>query len=224
MLNQISDLVFAPFKNVGLKLIDKIPELIGALILLILGAIVGKLLRKLTEKVLVIAKLDTVSEKIGISEVTHRIGIGRSPAVIIGFLVYWFVFLTFLVSAAEVLKFAIVSELLNQFILFIPRLIAAIFVLAVGVIVGNFLNDIVIKAANANNIKTGMTLGRITKVLIIIFVSIIALEQLQIGTLIVSDTFKIILMSIGIAAAIAFGLGGKSIAEDFLRSFLKRKD
>ncbi|MFH1283262.1 MAG: hypothetical protein ABII27_06315 [bacterium] len=224
MIEKISNLVYLPFKNVGVKVVEVLPKFVGAVFLLFIGVIVGKVIKKVVEKVLVIGKLDTISEKIGISEVTYKIGLGRSPAVIIGFLVYWLIFLTFLMAAAEVLEFKIVSELLNHFILFIPRLVASIFVLAVGLIIGNFLDELISKIAYANKIEPAEKLGKIAKIVIIIFVSVIALEQLQIGTLIVSDTLRIILASVAIAAGIAFGLGGKDIAAEFLRGLFKKKE
>lgn len=224
MYNEITKLVYFPFKEVGIKIVEVLPQFVGAILLLIIGAILGKLLRKLAEKVLVIGKLDTVSEKIGISDFTYKIGFGRSPSVIIGFLVYWLIFLTFMVSAAELLNFTIVTDLLKQFILFFPRLIAAIFVLAVGIIIGNFLDGIIARIAVANKIDFAERLGKISKVLIIIYVSVIALEQLQIKTMIVGDTLRIILGSFAIAIGIAFGLGGKEIAADFLKGLFKKKD
>lgn len=223
MMTGISRLVFIPFKEVGIKVVEVLPQFLGAMMLLVIGAILGKLLKKLAEKVLVVGKLDTVSEKIGISDFTHKVGLGRSPSVIIGFLIYWLIFLTFLVSAAELLNFTIVTELLKQFIMFFPKLIAAIFVLAVGIIIGNFVDGLIVRISAANKIEAGEKLGKISKVIIIIYVSVIALEQLQIKTMIVGDTMRIILASFAIAIGIAFGLGGKDIAADFLKSLYKKK-
>ena len=77
MWNEVSDIVFVPFKNVGIKIVEILPQCVGALVLLLIGAVVGKLLRKLAEKVLVIGKLDTISEKIGISDFSRRAKINQ---------------------------------------------------------------------------------------------------------------------------------------------------
>jgi hypothetical protein len=223
-LQEVGTAVFMPFNSVRLKFFELVPQLIGAVVLLVCGALIAKVLRELTEKVLIIGKLDTIREKTGVSDFIYKIGLGRSPAVIIGFLVYWLILMIFIVCAAEVLKFTVVSELLNKFILFIPRLIAAIFALAIGIIFGNFLDGIVAKIAYANKVEGSDKLGKVAKSIIIIFASVIALEQLEIGTLIVSDTLRIILLSFALACGLAFGIGGKDIAADILKSLFKKKE
>lgn len=216
-------IVSDPFLNFWSRVIATLPSIVGALILLLIGFMVGRALRSAAEKVLSIIKLDEYTAKVGLSEILSRLGFGRSPTYIIGFLVYWLIVLVFIVSASNVVNLTVVSELLENFVLFIPKLIASILIIFGGLVLGHFMLEVVTNAATSNNIKGGAVLGKLANVVVIVFSGLMALQHLGIETQLLTSSFQIVLGTIGLALALAFGLGGKEVAADIVRDFLRGK-
>ncbi|MBI4370516.1 MAG: hypothetical protein HY547_09850 [Elusimicrobia bacterium] len=217
------ELISDPFLNFWTRVVATLPSVVGALILLLIGFMLGRGLRAAVEKAMGLVHLDQYTEKIGFNEIISRVGFGRSPSYVIGFLVYWLVVLVFIVSASNVVELTVVSELLENFVLFIPKLIASILILFGGLVLGHFVNQVVGNAAISNNITGGIVLGKIANVVVVIFASLMALEQLGINTELLASSFQIILGTIGLAMAIAFGLGGKEVAAEILKDLVKTK-
>ena len=102
--------------------------------------------------------LDRHTETIKLNELLARLGFGQSPSFVIGFLVYWLIILVFLVSAANAVQLTVVSELLQRFVLFVPKLIGAVLVVAGGLLLGHFSGEIVRNAATANKLDGAVAL------------------------------------------------------------------
>lgn len=214
-------IVSDPFLNFWSRVVATLPAVIGALILLLIGFMLGRGLRAAAQRLLGVMRLDDYTEKFGFNEILSRVGFGRSPSFIIGFLVYWLIVLVFIVSASNVLQLTVVSELLENFVLFIPKLIASILILFGGLVFGHFVAQIVGNAAMTNNVRGGEMLGKIGSLIVIIFSCLMALQHLGIDTQLLGSSFQIILGAVGLAAAIAFGMGGRDVAADIIKNFLK---
>ncbi|MBI4668198.1 MAG: hypothetical protein HY747_03275 [Elusimicrobia bacterium] len=212
-----------PFLNFWSRVVATLPGIVGALLLLLIGFMLARGLRAVAEKLFRSIRLDEYTEKVGFNEILSRVGFGRSPGFVVGFLVYWLIVLVFIVSAANVVELTVVSELLENFVLFIPKLIASILILFGGLVLGHFVAQIVANAATSNNIRGGSALSQLANVVVIIFASLMALEQLGINTEILSSSFQIILGAICLALALAFGLGGRDMAADIIKDFFKSK-
>ncbi|MBI2069278.1 MAG: hypothetical protein HYT79_01640 [Elusimicrobia bacterium] len=216
-------IVSDPFLNFWSRVVATLPGVVAALILLLIGFMLGRALRATVERLLGMVRLDEYTDKVGFNEILARVGFGRSPSFVFGFLIYWLVVLVFIVSAANVVELTVVSELLEYFVLFIPKLIASILIVFGGLALGHFMAQIVSNAAVSNSIKGGQGLAKLANVVVIIFTALMALEHLGINTELLASSFQIILGTIGLAVAIAFGLGGRDAAADLLKDFLKKK-
>lgn len=219
MLQEWLALMTGPIQHLFVGTLSKLSAVLMALLLLLVGMVVARGVRAGIEKFLTFLQLDEYTEKIKLNELFARLGFGRSPAFILGFLVYWLIVLVFLVSAANVVQLTVVSELLQKFVLFVPRLIGAILVLAGGLLLGHFLSEIVLNAATANKIHGAMALSKVAQFVVIVFASIIALEQIGIDTTVLTSSIQIILAAIGLGFSIAFGLGGRDVAAEIIRNF-----
>src|SRR3989338_3043051 len=111
-----------------------------------------------------------------------KLGLSSGPSQILGLLVYWSIFLAFLLSAANVVQLTIVSEFLQQVVLFMPKLIAAILVLGGGLLLGRVSSEVVRKAVEANNIQGATGLSRLTFGILMVFASLMAMQCLGIDT------------------------------------------
>ncbi|MFA6004817.1 MAG: hypothetical protein WC881_12215 [Elusimicrobiota bacterium] len=218
------DVIASPFVGVYHRFSLYVPGIAAALILLLLGMFTARALRTLAERVLSKARLDTYTSKVGINEVLARMGLGKSPIYVISFLVYWFILFIFFVSAANAVNLTVVSELLERFAMFLPVLIGALLILFGGLLFARFLREIVLNAAAANNVRGGDVLAHAAYILVVVFSAMTAMEQLGMKLNFISAAIQILLGSAGLAAAIAFGLGGKDVAAEMLRGLLHKKD
>ena len=211
-----------PFMDASRRFAAHAPGIAAALLLLLLGMFTARALRTVIDRMLMHAKLDEYTSKIGINEVVARLGMGKSPIYVFSFLVYWFVLFVFFVSAANAVNLTVVSELLERFALFLPSLIGALLILFGGLLFARFLHEIVLNAAAANNVRGGTVLAHAAYILVVVFSAMTAMEQLGMKLGFISAARQIMLGSVGLAAAIAFGLGGKDVAGEILRDLLRK--
>ena len=210
--------MFQPLQDALSLFLSYIPQLIGAVIILIIGYIVAKLLEAVVGRVLQAIGFDSWMERGGIKQFFDRAETKHTPATIIGKLVFWFVFIIALTMAADALGISQVSVVLGQLLAFIPSIIAAILILILAALLANFLSGIV-RGATGSGI-----LGSIAQYAIILYAGFIALTQLGIAVELTAPTFLILLGAVALAAAIAFGIGGREVARDVLEKAYRRSD
>ncbi|MEK9145755.1 MAG: hypothetical protein AAB339_09120 [Elusimicrobiota bacterium] len=215
--------LLAPFRLVAGRGIARLPSFAAAFLLLLTGLFAARAVRALIERLLQRARLDEALQGVGVAEVLSRLGMGKSPAYVLGFLAYWFILFAFFVSAADAVELAAVSELLERFALFLPSVTAALLVLFGGLMFARFLSQVVANAASANEVRGGEALSKAAYAAVVVFASMMALEQLGLRMLLLSSSIQILLASVGLAFALAFGLGGKAIAEELLRGLIQKK-
>lgn len=203
-----------------------IPNIIAALCFILFGLFLARCLSSLLEQFLRKIKFDSYTSRVGINEVMSRFGFGKSMAAILGFLVYWSVILVFFVSAADILNLAAVSQILEKIlVVFIPRIATSIFIAFGGLLFAKFMADVVLRSAAANNLRGGKSLSKIVNFVILVFTAIAAVEQLGIEMKIIRSSINILFASMGLAFAIAVGLGAKDIAHDIIRGmFTENKE
>ncbi len=223
MVQDLMAILVEPFQQLLGSILVKIPSILSAFVLLLIGMVIARFARIGVEKFFKITKLDNYTEQIKINELTARLGFGDSPGFVIGFLVYWLIILVFLVSAANVVELTVVSHLMQRFVLFIPKLIGAVLVLAGGLLLGHFFSEIVHNAATANKLDGAVALSKAVRFTVVVFAAIMALEQIGIGTDIITSSIQIIIAAIGLGLALAFGLGGRDAAGDVIKNFVARQ-
>jgi small-conductance mechanosensitive channel len=223
MVQQWMTLLIEPLQGFWTEVAQKLPGILAALIMLLVGMVVARVIRSGVQRGLKYASLDQYTDKVKLNELLARLGMGRSPSFIIGFVAYWLIILVFMLSAANAVKLTVVAQVLQRFLLFMPQLLAAVLVLAAGSLVGRFLGEIVQNAATANRIQGAVALSKVVKFVVVVFAAVMALEQLGIDTTIMTSSVQIILATMGLALAIAFGLGGRDVAADIIRSFTAKR-
>jgi len=216
------NLIVEPIRQMLTKIMAYLPVLLGALIILIVGWIAAKIIRWIVDGALKAIRFDTLADKAGISKVLMKGDLKITARMVISGLVYWLVIIMVLVMVVNALGLPKASDVLASLFAYVPKVIAALFVLVVAMFLASFVSGIVrIAAGNAKLPKPEMLAG-VSRWAIIIFAATIALSELGIGTLLVTTTFNIILGGIVLALALAFGLGGKDAAAKYLEE-LKQK-
>jgi hypothetical protein len=202
---------------------DYLPVLLGALVILIVGWIVAKAIRRLVDWLLKTIRFDTLADKAGISEILRKGNLEISAREVVSNIIYWLIIIMVLVMTVDALGLPKASDILASLFAYVPKVIAALLVLIVAMFLANFVSGIVRTAAGNANLPKPEILAGISRWAIIIFAVTIALEQLGIAPLLVTATFNIILGGVVLALALAFGLGGKDAAARYLEELRQKR-
>jgi hypothetical protein len=217
------NLIAEPVRQMLTRILAYLPVLLGALIILIVGWIVAKAIRRIIDWLLKVVRFDTLEDKAGISEILRKGDLDISAREVVSGIVYWLIIIMVLVMAVDALGLPKASDILASLFAYIPKVIAALLVLVVAMFLASFVSGIVRMAAENAKLPKSELLAGISQWAIIIFAATIALEQLGIAPLLVTATFNIILGGICLALALAFGLGGKDAAARYLEELKKRR-
>jgi len=200
-----------------------IPRLFGALLVVAIGFVVAKVLDTLLSKVLAKIGLDRLVAGTGVTKLLGRAGIRVPISTLIGKIVYWFVLLIFLVSAAESLGLARVSATLDMLTLYVPKVFGAGLILLVGVLLAQLVNGLVRGAAEGVGLEYASGLGRVAQGLVIIIIISVAIGQLEVKTELLNYVVAIALISVGLAVALALGLGSRDLVSQILAGIYVRE-
>jgi len=218
MLDQSTDVAKLAF----IRMSDFLWGLIGLLIIIVVGWLVARLVETAIAKVLKVVKLDVAAETAGVNNFLAKGGIKLTISGLIASIFYWLVLLVTAAVAVDFLDLQIVGLLLDKIILYVPNVIISIFILLLGIFVSTFLETLVrTAAANAGLVRANL-ISKLVGFIIIVSAITIALEQLNIGADLIVLIVKSIIISIALAAALAFGLGCKDMAADWLAETIEK--
>src|SRR5215203_2882307 len=190
-----------------------IPQLIGAIIILIVGYIIANVLQAVVSRALQTIGFDRWMERGGIKQFFDRADTREMPTSILGTLVFWFVFIIAIVMSTDALGIRQVSAVLSQLIAYIPNVIAAVLIIILANFVARLIRGV-----------TGVDILATAARVVIIYAVFAALMQLQIAVQLTAPTFLIILGAVALAAAIAFGFGAQGIARDIVEKAYERRN
>jgi len=156
---EVTTVVTGAWNAFATRITAFLPELIGAIIIFIVGWIVARLIKLGVVKLLMLVRFEKATEKTGVNEFLQKGNIARTPSEIIGVLVYWFIMILVIIASLDALGLPIVSDLLNSIFLYIPNVVAAIIVLILGFLVGNLLSAVVRTAASNAGFKAANGVG-----------------------------------------------------------------
>jgi hypothetical protein len=205
----------------------QVGQFVGSVLLVLILFLIGWLVSKYVikngiTKLLKLLKLDDLSHKIELDSILAKGGINIGLSELLGIMCYWISLLVTFVVALNAVGLTVAADLLQKIVLFVPNIIAAVFILIVGMFAAVLVRNIVRVSANNAGISQANLFGNIAEVVIMVFAVGIALEQLQIGGRIIDLTISIILGSFGLGFALAFGLGCKDIVGKAVGDFLSK--
>jgi len=206
------DMLLEPVRAFLFQVGAFLPRLALALLILVAGYLVAKAARFAVQKGLAAVNFHIVTQRAGLDSFLQRGGTSTDTAGLLAQLVYWGVVLAALIIAFNSLGLAYVTELLGRVMLFVPRLIVALLILAFGAYFARFVANAVLTYCRGVGIQDADALGRLAQYGIMVFVVMIALDHLNIGGAVVRYAFLIVLAGVVFAVALAFGLGGRDWA------------
>lgn len=206
------------FGNAIAVLFGFIPALIGALIILLIGWIVARIVRAIVVRALRALRFDQVMDRTGLPEMMQRAGVRTDPAGLLAGVVYWFIFLIFVVAAANAVNVPAITSIVTNIVLFLPNVFVALLILIIGMLLARFVADLVRAGLSATTVGGAALIAGIVRWAIILFALILAFNQLGISPNIIQTLFASVTFGLALALALAFGLGGRETARDIVES------
>jgi hypothetical protein len=203
-----------------LALAEYVPALLGALVILFAGYLVAKLLEKGTDRFLARIGFNRWLERGGVMEAVQRTGWRRSPSRVFANVIFWFVMFAVILTAANALGLEALAEVFRELVSYVPSVIAAIVIVVVGIVLGEFTGGLI--RASAGAIPGGPTLARVGQGGVVVLAVFMALQQLGVATDIVTTAFAILFGAVALALALAFGLGNRELAGEVTRAWYQR--
>ncbi|MDZ7612190.1 MAG: hypothetical protein U5L10_05485 [Candidatus Moranbacteria bacterium] len=198
-------------QNTWVHMLNFIPKLLGAVVILLIGLFIASFLQKLVIKLLKWIKFDNLVESTRINENLQKIGLNKTVTKIIGVVVKWFFIIVTLTAVVDVLDISQLSNLLNQVILYLPNVLVAILILILGLMGGQVVHKIITKSIQTSKVSdaTSQVISSGAKWTVVILAFMAALVQLKIAEDMIKILFTGIVAMLALAGGLAFGLGGR---------------
>jgi hypothetical protein len=200
------------------------PKILEVIVILVLGFIFAWVAKFLLGGLLKIIRFEDLCYRIGLSTALASANVRKSSSDIFKLLVYWLVILLAIILSLGTLNVEVVNELISSFLLYLPRFFIAVFVLIFGYFLAKFISRALLIALVNAQVKSAKTISLAVHIMILILFVTMGIEQLGIAKGVMMITYAILLAGVVLALALAFGLGGKDMAKDFLEKKAKSKD
>lgn len=220
--NSLSQALQQSIYAIFYKIADTLPNILGALIILLFGWLIARSLKYITIKFFNLSYLNSTIVKIigkNFLQNNPKINIAQ----ILGNVVYWLIILFFIVFGTETLGWTVVSLEVTKIIAYLPKLFAAALVFIIGLYIANFIKSFIAGTFEMLNLQAGKFVANAAYYFILVLIAITALNQAGIDTAAINANFTIIISSILFAFALAFGLGAKETFSNILNSFYAKK-
>ena len=211
------------FQTAWSQLTVLLPQLFAALVLLLAGWLVAKLIRKVIIRVFKFARVDTLAEKAGIEDFLLQGDVKYTTITIIANGVYWVIMFAVMLAVLDGLGLRTADDLFAKVLWYIPNIIVALLVLVFGTLLAKLFRGFTYTYLNNIGISGAEIVSHIAQWALLLFVVSLALEQLSLGGQVLVSAFEIAFGAVCLALAIAFGLGGKAWAERILEKFWNQK-
>jgi hypothetical protein len=201
-----------------------VPRLLAMLIIALLGWVVANVLKVSVRGILRVVKFDKLSDNAGATQLLNKLALPSSSE-LLSRVVFWMAWMGFILLGVEVLEIVGLQEYISRFFLYLPRLFVALFIVFFGLVAASFFSRAALLAAvNADSPSPGL-LATLIRTIIVIFAVTMAFEQLGLAERTILVAFAIAFGALMLGLAIAFGMGGRDLAKQFLeRRFLKEKE
>ncbi len=211
-----ADVLTQSFQNLFYGLIAFIPNLVAAIIIFVIGWLIGAGLAKVVAQVISSIRVDQALRAAGVDRVVERAGFALNSGAFLGMLVKWFFIIVFLVAALDVLGLTEVTIFLRAVVLgYLPQVIVAVLILLVAAVVAEAAQRVVAGSAAAAHLRSANFLGTVSRWAIWVFAILAALDQLGV-TPFVQTLFTGVVVALALAFGLSFGLGGQQAAARYL--------
>lgn len=206
----------------GLQFLGIIPAILKAAVIFLIGWLLAKLVAKALNRLLQVTGIDALAVRLKEVEFFSANNINFVPSKLVSALAYYFILIVFAMAAVDALGMTMISDLMADFIAYLPQAVTAFVVLILGIFMADFVKKIILAACRSLGISSGNLISTVVFYFILLNVVLIALRQAQLQTEFMESNISIILAGVAGAFAIGYGLAAKSIMSNMLSGFYNR--
>lgn len=223
-LTTFTQLTFDSLSAFGQKLMNGLPNIFGAIILILLGWLIAKIIYWMVNKTLKTMRFDKLAEADNIKGFLEKAKITLRPSQLVAKFIYWIVMLLFLITASETLGWVVVSNSISQIIAYLPELFSAIVIFLVGLYIANFVRKALTSIFDSLSFYPGKIISSLAFYIILILISIMALNQAGIDTQVVTSNVILIIGAVLLSFAISFGFASREIVSNILSGYYSKNN
>ena len=212
-----------PLKDFWTGFIVFVPKFIAMVIIFAGGVVIAWGLKLLLLRTLLAANFDTWADKAGLTAIIRKGDIWGKPSDLSGKILYWFIVIIFLMIGLNALQIQTIDKVVSQFFLYLPRIFSALLIFVIGYVIAGFISRAVLIAAVNSGYHYAKILAEAVRLMLIVFILAMVLEQLSVAPSIVVAAFSIMFGGVVIALAIAFGVGGIDAAKRIIEKGSEEK-
>ncbi|MEZ4933521.1 MAG: mechanosensitive ion channel [Saprospiraceae bacterium] len=209
-------------EEVLLKFASALPNIVGALAILLVGWLLAKIISKTLEKILGAIKIDALGDKINDTEFATKANFKIRVSIFLSRLVYYLLMLVFIMLATDVLGMAVVSGMVSDLITYLPRLLSALVLFILGIYLAEFVKNIVQATCTALAIPSAKVISTFVFYLIFLTLTISAMAQASIDTALITSNLTVILGGVILAFSIGYGFASRDTMANFIASFYSK--
>ncbi len=222
-LSEWNEGVSSSFSTITNEMSKVVPNILGALAILILGWLVTKIVLIVIKKALKLVKADKIDDKINEIELFEGKKLNFNVIKIITKFIKVIMYLMIAIIVTDILELKMVSEEIRNFVSYLPKLFSALIIFTAGLLFANLVKKMLKSFFESMDFSGSKLISQLVFILLLVFISITALNQAGIDTEIITNNITLIIAAMLLAFAIAFGLGAQKVVGDLLKAFYVRK-
>jgi small-conductance mechanosensitive channel len=222
-VNEFQNTAMDSLRSMWMEMSKIVPSILGAIAVIVIGWIVTKLVVKAIKKLLKLSKANKLDDKINDIEIVEGKKLNFDTVKLISNFVKWLMYIMLLIMVSDILGLQIISNQISELLGYLPQLFAGLVIFTVGLLFANFVKKSLKSFFDSMDLSGAKIISQIVFFLLLIFISITALNQAGIDTTIITSNITMILASFLVAFALAVGLGAKDVVSKLMKTFYARK-
>lgn len=221
-LPNLRDILIRTFDNLITNFSEFTSNFIGALVVILVGWLTAKIASTVLKNVFSRLGIDRLGSKINEIDAIRRFNWDIKLSEIVSRIVYFFIFLFFLITAADTLGVPAISNMFAMVVEFIPKVLAAAIMILAGLLLADALKSFVVGLCESFNIASGKLIGMGVFFFLLVIVVIAALGQAGINTTLLESSFNILIAGVVLSFSIGYGFASREILLNIISSFYSK--
>lgn len=218
-----NNIIIPAFEKILQNILDLLPNVVAAIVILLVGWVVAKLMENLVRRVLARIGFNNLAEKTGINGFLKNAGFKKEVSWLVGRLTFWMLLLVFLLSAADTLNLTTLAFSIQKVVAFIPNLIVVILILVFGAMLAKLAGRLVRATAMDSELDFADFLGKLVTNVVLVIIVVLAVAQLELQSTVIDTTFAAMVAAVALAIALTLGLGSRNIAYNIMCGVYARR-
>ncbi|MUH36337.1 hypothetical protein D9O36_10840 [Zobellia amurskyensis] len=223
-VSEWKDLTFNTLSTIVSDIASALPNILGAIVILLIGGAISKIVRFVLKKVFKVAQVGKLSDKINDARLFGDSNVKIDIEKVLLQFVKWILLLVFIIVAADIVELTIISQEIANLLRYLPILLSAMVIFMIGLYAANLIKSALKSVFDSMGFGGGKLVSSIVFYIIVIFVTITSLNQAGIDTSMFTSNFTLILGAFLLAFALGLGLGSRNVVESLLKTFYARKN